>query len=279
MIQPGARTASADRGPNIEATARFGAQVDFGRTASDYGTFRAGFPEAFFDRLAGTGAFSGVATILDVGTGTGTLARGFARRGMRVTGLDPAPALLDEAARLDRETGVTVDYRQGTAESLPFPDAAFDMVTAGQCWHWFDRAQAAAETFRVLRPGGFMVIAHFDWLPLRGSVVEATEGLILEANPAWTMGGGTGIYPQWPGDLADAGFTDIETCSFDVTQPYSHDGWCGRIRASAGVRASLDPAATDRFEEGLRALLAADFSAEPLLVPHRVWWASGRKPG
>jgi SAM-dependent methyltransferase len=271
-------TVGMARRQDIEATAEFGERVDFGKTASDYRAFRAGFPEAFFARLAQQiGLRSGQAA-LDIGTGTGTVARGLASLGMNVAATDPASALLREAAELDCLAGVSVDYREGRAEGLDFADGSFDLVTAGQCWHWFDRDRAAAEAFRVLNPGGTLVIAHFDWLPLRGNVVEATERLIVEVNPALTMGGGTGLYPQWLADMADAGFVELETRSFDIAQPYSHEAWCGRVRASAGVRGSLDEVAADRFAARLRALLGTSFSRDPLEVPHRVWWASGRRP-
>jgi SAM-dependent methyltransferase len=260
----------------IEATRAFGRKVDFGRTASDYSQFRVGFPQAFFTRL--TQQIGETATALDIGTGTGTLARGFAGAGYDVTGLDPSRALLDEAAALSRADGVKVRYIEGKAEALPFPDETFDLVTAGQCWHWFDRPLAAREAMRVLRPGGALVIAHFDWLPLLGNVVAATEDLILEFNPGWTMSGTTGIYPHWLTDMAAAGFKALETASFDVSVPYSPEGWRGRIRASAPVKASLDDQATLQFDEQLRDMLAIAFPANPLAIPHRVWWAMGRKP-
>ena len=77
--------------------------------------------------------------------------------------------------------------------------------------------------------GGRIVIAHFDWLPLPNNVVDRTEQLILEVNPNWTMGGGNGIYPQWFQDLGHARFGQIETFSFDLHQPYSHQAWRGRL--------------------------------------------------
>jgi len=76
--------------------------VDFARTADDYARHRAGFPDALFERLLQAGVIGAGQRLLDLGTGTGTLARGFARRGLRVTGLDPAGALLEQARRLDR---------------------------------------------------------------------------------------------------------------------------------------------------------------------------------
>lgn len=260
-----------------DETRRFGERVDFGRTASDYRRFRAGFPDAFFVELAVQQGLQAGQTALDLGTGTGTVARGLARLGLRVTGIDPAPALLREAAELDAGEGLDVDYREGRAEDLPFARGAFDIVTAGQCWHWFDRPRAAAEAYRVLKPDGALAIAHFDWLPTSGNVVEATERLILDANPSWTMAGGTGLHPAWLADLAGAGFTALRTRSFDVDQLYTHEAWRGRIRASAGVKASLDEAAIAKFDALLRDLLRTSFPASPLVVPHRVWWVSGKR--
>lgn len=264
---------------DIARARRFGRKVDFGRAADDYGRHRAGFPERFFDRLAAQLGLAPGQAALDIGTGTGTIARGLAARGLAVTGLDPSEALMAQARALDAAAGVSVAYHTGRAEALPFPDAAFDLVAAGQCWHWLDRPAAAREAARVLRPGGTLVIAHFDWLPLPGNMVEATEELIRTFAPDWTLGRGTGLYPAWLADMSGAGFTDLETASFDVDQPYSHAGWRGRIRASAAIKASLDAGATARFDAQLAALLAERFPQDPLAVPHRVWWVAGRAAG
>lgn len=253
--------------------------IDFGRTASDYSRHRAGFPLDFFARVAPWGVGIAGQDLLDLGTGTGTLARGFAMRGCRVTGLDPSAALMAQARELDREAGVEVRYVEARAEKTGLPDNSFDVITAGQCWHWFKRDVAANEARRLLRANGSLVIAHFDWLPLAGSIVEATEALILMHNSQWKLAGGTGIYGQWFADLSSGGLTGLESFSFDVAQPYSHEAWRGRIRASAGVAASLDKDAVARFDQEHAALLAEKFPEEPLRVPHRVFALLGRKVG
>src|SRR5215217_4819901 len=170
------------------------ATIDFGTTAQDYGRYRHGFPDALFDRLVAFGVGLPGVRVLDLGTGTGTLARGFARRGCTVTGLDPAAPMLEQARRLDEEASVRVEYVVGWAEETGLPDASFDVVTAGQCWHWFDRPKAAQEVRRLLAPNGCLVIAHFDWIPLPDNIVEATEKLIEQHNPEWRMSGGRGMY-------------------------------------------------------------------------------------
>src|SRR3546814_20658383 len=95
--------------------------------------------------------------------------------------------------------------------------------------------RALAEVRRLLVPAGMLAICHYDWLPLAGNVVAATERLIQANNPDWPRGGGTGFYPQWATDAALAGFAGLETFSFVRTASYSHQAWRGRIRASAGV--------------------------------------------
>lgn len=262
-----------------ETVRRFGARVDFGATAKDYAKHRAGFPPRFFAELGARGLLPRDEAALDLGTGTGTIARGLARGGMRVTGIDPAAALLDQAKAIDAAEGLAVEYRTGKAEDAAlFTAERFALIVAGQCWHWFAREQTAANGFRWLKPGGALMIAHFDWLPLPGNVVAATEALILRHNPSWAMGGGSGFYPAWAADLSGAGFLDIESFSFDIAVPYSHESWRGRIRASAGVSASLSSEKVAAFDAEHAALLTREFPREPLEIPHRCWAVWGRKP-
>jgi SAM-dependent methyltransferase len=167
---------------------------------------------------------------------------------------------------------------QAKAEETRFPDRSFDLVAAGQCWHWFDRVRATAEARRVLVSGGRIVIAHFDWLALRGSVVAATEALVVKHNPAWRGAGMHAPYPRYYDDLTEAGFRDIESFTFDLDVSYGHEAWLGRIRASAGIGAALDPEAVARFDQEHKAMLRRDFPTEPLLAPHRVFALWGSRP-
>jgi SAM-dependent methyltransferase len=250
--------------------------VDFGRTARDYAEHRPGLPEADFDRLRALGIGRAGQRVLDLGTGTGQAARGLAApglgiAGLRVIGLDPALALLLAGVELDRRAGLAPLGRvRATAERLPFAAGAFDALVACQCWHWLDAPRAAAEARRVLAPGGRIALVQFDWLPLAGNVVAATEALILKHNPSWALGGGDGRYPARAAELAAAGFRDVLQEERDVDVPFPHAGWRGRIRASAGVAATLDAAAVERFDAEHAALLAERFPSDPLPVPHRV---------
>lgn len=259
-------------------TQPFANSVDFGRAAADYARHRRGFPDRLFERLAALGVGGAGQRILDLGTGTGTLARGFARRGAQVTGLDPAEAMLAEARRLAAAEGLSVTFLSGKAEATGLPEAVFDAVTAGQCWHWFDGVAAAAEVKRLLKPGGRFAACHLDWLPLPGSLVEATETLIRAHNPTWSLGGGHGLHPGVVADADRAGFGDLVTFSFDLPLAYDHEAWRGRVRASAGVGGSLTPEGVAAFDRELAAVLAKDYPDQPLQVPHRVFAMVASKP-
>lgn len=251
------------------------ASTNFGAAASDYATHRAGFPDSLFDRLATLGVGVNGERVADVGAGTGTLGRGFARRGCRVTAIDPDARMLEQGRRLNAEAGVVIEEQVGTAEALPFDNGALDIVAAGQCWHWFDPLSAAREFARVTRPGGRVVIAHFDWLPLPGNVVEATEALIVARNPAWRMGGGNGIHVESLPFLTAAGFGSFEVFAYDLGVVYTPEAWRGRIRASAGVGASLSADAVRAFDAALERILAERFPGPSLAVPHRVFTLVG----
>ncbi len=244
--------------------------TNFGKAAADYGAFRAGFPELIFDRLAEFDVGLSGQTVVDFGTGTGTLARGFAQRGCSVIGVDPDPRMIAKAKELDRECACSVTYVEAVAESTGLESGIANIVTAGQCWHWFDRPCATKEAIRVLKLGGKLVIAHFDWLPLPGNLVEATEKLILQHNPAWDMGGGRGTYPQWLPGLSDAGIESTETFSYDMAVSYSPEAWMGRIRASAGV-ATLDEESAQVFDHDLAKLINEQYPSRELAIPHRLF--------
>jgi len=244
--------------------------TNFGKAAEDYATFRAGFPDSIFDRLAEFDVGLPNHTVIDLGTGTATLARGFALRGCQVIGVDPDPRMIGEAMKLDRQNKVSIKYVEAKAESTGLGSDAADVVTSGQCWHWFDQPRAIVEVIRLLKPGGKLVIANFDWLPLAGNVVEATEELIMQYNPDWRFGGGIGMYPQYLPALSEAGIKNIQTFSYDIDSPYTPEAWRGRIRASAGV-AALDANAARNFDADLMTLLANRFPTNVLAVLHRVF--------
>jgi ubiquinone/menaquinone biosynthesis C-methylase UbiE len=103
--------------------------------------------------------------VLDLATGTGMLARLAARRVTpdgAVTGLDLNDEMLRAARQLPLPPGLKVEWRQGSAQSLPFDDEAFDVVVCQQGFQFFqDRMGALQQMRRVLRQGGRVALSVF----------------------------------------------------------------------------------------------------------------------
>jgi len=121
------------------------------------------FVPALFARsavmLADLAGMAGGDRVLDVGCGTGVVAREAARRvgaEGRVVGLDLNPRMLAVARRLAPE----IEWRQGDAGDLPFEDGSFDLVASQYAAMFFpDPALALREMWRVLAPGGRLAVA------------------------------------------------------------------------------------------------------------------------
>jgi 2-polyprenyl-6-hydroxyphenyl methylase/3-demethylubiquinone-9 3-methyltransferase len=92
---------------------------------------------------------------LEVGCGGGILCEEIARMGFHTTGVDPSPAALAVAAAHAKKSGLTIDYREGFGEKLPFPAASFEVVFCCDVLeHVSDLNQVVSEIARVLKPGG-----------------------------------------------------------------------------------------------------------------------------
>jgi len=248
--------------------------IDFGRASDDYERYRPGFPDSFFDRLADYGWITAGDRAADLGTGTGTVALGLAARGLHVTGLDISPELLSVARKAAKGRQLEVAFVEGRAEATGLEDAGFDLVSAGQCWWWFDSTAVVEEARRMLAPGGRLLICNFSYLPLPGNVASRTEDLILRHNPGWAKAGWRGIHPEQVRALDEGGFQDVESFSYTVEVPFSHEAWRGRMRTCNGVGSALNGAEVEAFDSDLRDLLAEGFPGE-LSVTHRVFATCG----
>jgi SAM-dependent methyltransferase len=161
------------------------------------------------------------------------------------------------------------------SEATGLANEAFDVVCAGQCWHWFDRVRASREVVRLLRAGGRALIGYLSYLSDPGTLGAITEALVLRYHPDWELAGSDGRVPQFGTDLTAQGLGGLETFEFDLDILFTHDAWRGRFRTCNGVF-SLSPEKRAAFDADLRSLLAEHYP-EPILVPHRVFGILAQK--
>ena len=249
-------------------------EIDFGRYTDDYVQYRPGFPESFYERVERIIPFSGV-DALDLGTGPGVVALHLAKRGAMVTGLDVSSAQIENAKRqaATMELRDRCTFQVGRAEDTHLPDRSFDLITACQCWTWFDHDKALAEVRRLLRPGGTFLVAFYDYLTNYSPMVKVTEDLILQFNPAWSMAGHTGVRGHHIDLFGLApGFSFTEQFCYDHDEPFTYEGWLGRMRTCNGVGSGiLNDRQVAEFNAQLAALLKRKYPEQPMIVPHRVW--------
>lgn len=162
--------------------------------------------------------------ILDIGTGPGFLAILMAHLGHQVTVIDSSAGMIREARKNAAAHHVSVDFRTGDAQSLPFPSEAFHVVLSRNLtWNLPDAAAAYRDWHRVLRSGGLLLNFDSDYGPVNFDSAAAEEknvhhrmdpGLLRECEtlkdslsisrecrPAWDMG-----------QLQAIGFTDCRCC-------------------------------------------------------------------
>lgn len=245
-----------------------GREIDWGRTSADYGLYRPGYPESFWRRLEGIGAGVAGQRVVDLATGTGVLAREFARRGCDVVGLDVSHGQVVEARRLAEEARLRARWIVARAEATGLPAASWDLVSASQCWLYFDKPRAIREVKRLLAAGGRLLTCHICWLPRLDAVARETEALVLRYNPAWTAADYAGKIPHCP-KWAEGEFEVASTFWYDEALPFTRESWRGRIRACRGVGAALSPAEVAAFDADLAALLAR-VAPDRFTILHRI---------
>ncbi len=130
------------------------ARDGFCRSAVAYENGRPDYPNAAVDRLAAIAPIGPATRVLDLAAGTGKLTRLLAAHSPHVIAVEPVQAMREILVASVRG----VDVRAGSAEDLPLPDNAVDVVTVAQAFRWFADDDALREITRVLRPGGALAL-------------------------------------------------------------------------------------------------------------------------
>jgi ubiquinone/menaquinone biosynthesis C-methylase UbiE len=157
--------------------------------------------------------------VLDVGCGPGRLARVFAERVAptgEVVGIDAAVEMINRASSQARRRRAAATFQVGFAQDLPFPDASFDAVGCTLALHHVaenDQQTAVEEMYRVLKPGGRLLIAEFHKGTGRRHV-----------GPRWLRHSGEDMLDKAHGFVESSGFSDVATGGTNL-------GWLGKITA------------------------------------------------
>jgi ubiquinone/menaquinone biosynthesis C-methylase UbiE len=130
----------------------------FASTVALYEELRPPYPPAYFRRVAGQLELRSDHALIDLGTGPGLLALGFAPYVGRIVGVDPEPAMIAAARTAAARVSRTLTLIEGKAEELPTDLGSFDVVTVGRALHWMDRDATLALFERLVPPEGVILV-------------------------------------------------------------------------------------------------------------------------
>lgn len=231
-----------------------GNTFDWGRTSADYAKYRDIYPPEFYDHILNAGLCRKGQQVLDLGTGTGVLPRNLYPYGADFTGIDIAENQIKQAELLAGENHMNIRFVCMPAENIAFPDESFDVVTACQCFFYFNHILLAPQIHHILKPAGSFAIMYMGWLPYEDSIAGQSEALVLRYNPAWT-GNGDYRHPNFIPEVYQNYFTIEQQEIFDLQVPFTRESWNGRIKACRGIGASLSDEKVKEFEKEHLALL------------------------
>jgi SAM-dependent methyltransferase len=242
----------------------------FGSDADRYDRARPRYPGALVDRIvaglpglpgAGVPGLPGAGVgVLDVGCGTGIVARQFQAAGCLVLGVDPDARMADLARRHGLEVEVA------TFETWESAGREFGAVVAGQAWHWVDPVAGAARAAQALCPGGRLAVFWNAFQPPPG-LAEAFAAVYRRAigdSPLVRGGAGTTgpdayrrTCAEAAGGMRQAGaFGDPEQWRFDWDRRYTREKWLDMVPTS-GFWAQIPAAGQREILAGIGAAVDA----------------------
>jgi ubiquinone/menaquinone biosynthesis C-methylase UbiE len=178
-----------------------------------------------------------MATVLDLGCGTGVAARASARRPEfrgEIVGIDISPALIEAARRLSAAEGVggRIDYRVGDTHALDLADGSFNAVIAHTLVsHVRDPPSVLKEAARLVVPGGWVVVFDGDYASLTLGTKDPEYGAHMDAAIIKTIVTNPRVMRSMPGLLRDAGLELAGSLSYVVTEIGKADFWGGLLKS------------------------------------------------
>lgn len=216
-----------------------GKAFDWGRTSAEYAKYRDIYPKEFYQKIIDRDLCTKGQKVLDLGTGTGVLPRNMYQYGATWTGTDISPEQIEQAKRLSEAEGLNIDFIAIPTEDIDFPKESFDVITACQCFWYFDHERVMPKLAELLKQEGKLLILYMAWLPEEDDLAGKSEKIILKYSPSWS-GAGEHRHPIWIPDCAYEYFELEDHEEYDIKVPFTRESWHGRMKASRGVGASLN---------------------------------------
>ncbi len=229
-----------------------GKAFDWGKTSVDYAKFRDIYPPEFYNKILNRQRCINNQSVLDVGTGTGVLPRNMYQYGAKWIGTDISVDQIEQAKILSK--GMDIEYYAFPTEHIDFPEHSFDVITACQCFWYFNHEQIMPKFFRMLKPGGCILLLYMAWLPFEDPIAGASEKLVLKYSPAWS-GAGERIHPIMIPDCYKEKFDLTYHQEYPLKVPFTRESWNGRIKTCRGIGASLSKQEIFQWEQEHIALL------------------------
>lgn len=244
-------------------------EFDFGRVSLNYAKYRDIYPESLYAKLIQFGIGLVNQHILDVGSGTGVLPRNMAFTNAKFTASDISNDLIREGEKIAADYGIhNIEFRVCSAENTGLSNNSYDVITAVQCFHYFNTSIVIPEFFRLLKPEGKICKIFMDWLPFEDEVVAEMEELVLQFNPDWSGGGFKRFeynYPEWLNERFE-----LETIhSYNEYLNFTKEAWIGRVLTCRGVGASLTSEKVKEFKNIYMAKLHK-YSGQNLKIKHQI---------
>lgn len=213
-----------------------GKAFDFGKTSSDYAKYRDIYPQVFYDKIISRNLCIKGQNVLDIGTGTGVIPRNMYRYGAKWTGTDISENQIEQAKLLSKN--MDIDYYASATESINFPDKSFDVITACQCFWYFNHEQVMPMLHRFLKDNGSILILYMTWLPFEDKIAGESEKLVLKYSPNWS-GAGETLHPIGISECYKEKFDLVYNEEYKLSVPFTRESWNGRMKSCRGVGASL----------------------------------------
>ena len=252
-----------------------GKAFDWGNTSKEYAMYRDIYPDIFYQKIVDRGLCIKGQNVLDLGTGTGVLPRNMYYYGATWTGTDISPEQIEQAKRLSEAEKMEINYMAIPTEAIDFPRESFDVITACQCFWYFDHERVMPKLAELLKPNGKLLILYMAWLPFDDAIAGKSEELVLKYSPNWS-GAGETRHPIWIPDVAYDYFEMEEHEEYNLMVPFTKESWHGRMKACRGVGASLSGEELAKWDEEHRKLLD-EIAPEQFDVSHYAAWAVLKK--